>query len=229
MWSTVYRTVQILFTTTINRGRVEKNNVRSSRVVKHPSLIGAIDGKHVAMECPKNIGSLYHSYKGFFSKYYFINVGENGKTNDSVVFKNSELGRRLESYSLNVPSEDIADKNYLKNGELFILRYYMVGDEIFQLKDYLMHPCPGARIGKLPIDQATFNYQFSRTRCVIENSFGFLVAWWRLFRKPIRADKENITSYILEGVALHNYLQQRENASYCPRGFVHSKANGEFG
>ena len=155
---------------------MEKNNVRSSRVVKHPSLTGAIDGKHVAMECPKNIGSLYHSYKGFFSKYYFINVGENGKTNDSVVFKNSELGRRLESYSLNIPSEDIADKNYLKNGELFILRYYMVGDEIFQLKDYLMHPYPGARIGKLPIDQATFNYQFSRTRCVIENSFGFLVA-----------------------------------------------------
>ena len=59
-------------------------------------------------------------------------------------------------------------------------------------------------------------------------SFGVLVARWRLFRKPIRADKENITSYILAGVAPPNYLQQTEDVSYCPRGFVDFKANGEF-
>ena len=46
--------------------------------------------------------------------------------------------------------------------------------------------------------------------------------------KPIRAGKENITSYILAGVALHNYPQQTENASYCPRGFVDSEANEEI-
>ena len=104
----------------------------------------------------------------------------------------------------------------------------MVSDEIFQLKDYLMHPYPGTRSGKLTIDQAVFNYQLSRARRVIENAFGILAAQWKLFCKPIRADKENITSYILAGVALHNYLQQTENASYCPRGFVDSEANGEF-
>ena len=104
----------------------------------------------------------------------------------------------------------------------------MVGDEIFQLKDYLMCPYPGTRSGKLPIDQAVFNYRLSRVRRVIKNSFGILVTRWRLFRKPIGADKETITSCILAGVALHNYLQQTENASYCPREFVDSEANGEF-
>ena len=75
-----------------------------------PHVIGAIDGKHVAMECPKNTGSIYHSYKGFFSqvllavcdaeyKFIFIDVGQYGSTNDSAVSKDSNLGRRLESYS----------------------------------------------------------------------------------------------------------------------------------
>ena len=32
-----------------------------------PHVIVAINGKYVAMECPKNTGSLYRSYKEFFS------------------------------------------------------------------------------------------------------------------------------------------------------------------
>ena len=91
-----------------------------------------------------------------------------------------------------------------------------------------MSPYPGTRGGKIPIDQAVSNYRLSRARRVIENSFGILVARWRMFRKPICANKENITSYILAGVALLNFLQQKENAAYFPRGFVDYEANREF-
>ena len=132
-------------------------------------MIGITDGKRVTMEYPKNIGPLYHSYNGFFSqillavcdgryKFIFIDIGQYGSKKDGTILKNSELGTRLELYSLNIPSENIAHKNCYKLGQPFILSYYMVCDEIFQLKDYLMCPYPETRNGKLPIDQVVFNY-----------------------------------------------------------------------
>lgn len=45
--------------------------------------------------------------------------------------RNSEPAKRLESYSLNIFSEDIADKQYFKDGESFVSPYCMAGDEIF--------------------------------------------------------------------------------------------------
>ena len=59
-----------------------------------PHVIGAIDGKHKAMECQKNTTLLYRNYKRFFSqvllavwdakyKFIFTDVGQYGSTNDS--------------------------------------------------------------------------------------------------------------------------------------------------
>ena len=38
--------------------------------------------------------------------------------------------------------------------------------------------------------------------------------------RPIKATVENVERYLLAIIALHNYLRQTENASYCPAGFV---------
>ena len=70
-------------------------------------VIGTIDGKHVAMECPKHTGSHYHNYEEFFSqlllavcdakyKFTLIDVGKYENSTDWKLFsKTLELASAL--------------------------------------------------------------------------------------------------------------------------------------
>ena len=74
-----------------------------------PNCIGAIDGKYIMMDCPKNGGSAYYNYKGFHSivllaicdaKYCFTfaDIGGFGSTNDASVLSNSMFGQAFEQH-----------------------------------------------------------------------------------------------------------------------------------
>ena len=74
-----------------------------------------------------------------------------------------------------------------------------------------------------------YNYRHSRARRVIENTFGILVAHWRIYNTPIHAKPENVEKIVSATIALHNYFRQTDNASYCPQGFINSeKTTGEI-
>ena len=62
---------------------------------------------------------------------------------------------------------------------------YLVRDEIFPLKTWVMRLYPGSAL--VYEEKKIYNYGHSRARRVIENAFGILSARWRIFHKPIRA------------------------------------------
>ena len=130
-----------------------KNISRDFESVWHlPHCIGAIDGKHIAMQCPKNSGSLYFNYKGWFSivlmavcdasyNFTLVGIGQYGSPNDSSVFNNSEMGKAFEDGSMSLPQPE-----HLPGCGLPQLPFYLKGDEIFSLKPWLLQPYPGKNI-----------------------------------------------------------------------------------
>ena len=190
-----------------------------------PNCIGAIDGKHVMMECPKNGGSAFYNYKGFHSivllavcdaKYCFtlLDIGGVGSTNDASILSESNIGRLFEKSqsSSSFPSHSSHGSKTLP--------YVIVGDDIFPLKPWLMKPFPGRNLEEC---HRVFNYRLSRARRCIENAFGILSAKWRIFYRPITGNVDLVKVIVAATVCLHKYLRLTDNANYIPAGFVDSE------
>ena len=176
-----------------------------------PNCCGAIDGKHVTITCPPNSGTLFHNYKGTFSivlmalsdadyKFITVDIGDYGSNSDGGVFGRSVVGRRLQSDTLDLPTDqpitDIPGENPMP--------FVMVGDEAFPLGPHLMRPYPGRGLSE---DKRIFNYRLSTARRVVESAFGILAQRWRIFRRPITMHPENVVRVVKATVILHNLLQ----------------------
>jgi len=79
-----------------------------------PNCVGAIDGKHIRCINPRAAGSNFFNYKKKISvvlmavadanlSFVVIDVGAYEKEGDSTVFRDSPLGKKLYSDTLNLP------------------------------------------------------------------------------------------------------------------------------
>lgn len=126
-----------------------------------PHCIGAIDGKHVAIESPQNGGCSCYNYKEFHSivimavcdaKYWFtlVDIGAQGGNNDAAVLAESKFGKAFEHSpaSLNLPKPGPVDNT--------TLAYVILRDDAFPLKPWLMKPFPAKGLYK---PQRIYNYR----------------------------------------------------------------------
>ena len=194
-----------------------------------PLCLGACDGKHVRLQAPDNSGSIHYNYKKYFSmtllavcdaRYNFTlyHVGEPGSNSDSGIFLNSRLGFQIVTRQLNIP-RGVANLP----GSDIQMKSFFVGDDAFPLSDVMMKPYTGTNLSN---EQKIFNYRLSRTRRVIENSFGILVSRWRVLSRPIAFNVHTVDKIVLATMTLHNYLNKTEDSlpanerTYCPPNFV---------
>ena len=96
---------------------------------------------------------------------------------DSGIFRNCALGKNFMEGNLNLPPHP---NNYLAG--LWVELY----SSAFPLCMDLMIPFPrGKKEKQLPYNTMIFHYRLSRARQVVENAFGILVQWWRVFDRRI--------------------------------------------
>ena len=136
--------------------------------------------------------------------FTLFDVGQYGSNNDSGVLIHRNIGGYFEDHSNNIPQPELVEGCDFDPLTLFLLN------------TWLMRPYPG----KLAEQERVFNYHLSRARRVIENCSGILAARWRIFSYPVEASVVNAERYTLACIALHNYLRQTNNPSYCPNSFV---------
>lgn len=176
-----------------------------------PHCIGALDGKHVAIKCPSGSGSVYYNYKHFYSivlmalvdanyRFIYINVGAAGAGSDGGVFANTDLRRLIEAEDLGIPDPEPLP------GAAENIPYYIVADEAFPLRTWLMKPIPRRNLGK---EERIFNYRISRARRVVENAFGLLAMKFRCLLSTMPQSPERVTKIVMACCILHNLTSTR--------------------
>ncbi|CAN7937679.1 unnamed protein product, partial [Ixodes hexagonus] len=223
----LHRVLDPLYRTPPNMAQWERMALNFARLWNFPNCVGALDGKHVTIQALPGAGSDTYNYKGFHStvllascdatyKFTLVDVGQPGRFSDGGIFRGFEMGQSLLTGGLGLPPPAHLPGTHTK------LPYVFVADEAFPLLPNLMRPYPRKDLTVVP---KVFNYRLSRARRVIENTFGILVARWRIFRQPIQASEENLEAIVWACVSLHNYLRTCDESEqgerrYCPAGYA---------
>ena len=189
----------------------------------YPHALGAIDGKHVRIQKPKNGGSFYYNYKHTHSiilmaiagpdyECLYADVGSNGRVNDSGIWNKCALLQGILNGTVELPADGM-----LQNGEN--VPYVFLGDDAFALKEFLMKPFPQQGLNE---ERRIYNYRHSRARRISENLFGILANRWRIFFSIINLEPEYVEDCILTTLTLHNMLIKSTNSAnvYRPHSFV---------
>ncbi|KAG5876835.1 hypothetical protein JTB14_014164 [Gonioctena quinquepunctata] len=173
--------------------------------------MGSLDGKHIVIQTPTNSGSEFYNYKKYFSVvlmalvdaeycFMFADCGCQGRLSDGAVFRNTRLFKKIEQNELHCPPRE---PPMGRNKEV---PYVFVGDDAFGLRETIMKPFSGKH--DKGIKYRIFNYRLSRARRVVENIFGLLASVFRVLRKPMLLQPDEVGLFVMTCVVLHNFSRR---------------------
>jgi len=131
-------------------------------------------------------------------EFLMVDIGAQGRHNDSAIFKGSNMRQRFENKQMDLPPP--CPLSNLRNKAI---PYMLVGDAAFQLNEYTLRPYPNNQLNR---DTKIFNYRLSRAKRVVENAFGIMASKWRIYRKPINTSLKTTENIIKATICLHNFL-----------------------
>lgn len=196
-----------------------------------PNCTGAIDGKHIAIQCPPCAGSEYFNYKGFHSivlhavvdaraKFITIDVGDYGQSSVSGIFKESSFGKMLLHNELNLPPP-----RKIHNDINEEYPFVFVGDEAYPLLPCLMRPFPRRNLTN---EKRIFNYRQSRARRIVECAFGIMIKKFKVLENKIVVGPEKATQIVKAICVLHNLIMTREQHCIDIQEFINSQEQNEI-
>ena len=136
---------------------------------------------------------------------------------DGGVFMNSSLSNTLSLNTLNIPLSDSES-----------LPYVVVADDAFPLKTFMMKTYA---FKNLCTEKRVFNYHLSRTRCIVENTFGILANRFRIFLvTPKAVVPEVAVKLVLASCVLQNFLRTESPNRYTATAAcdIESTENGQI-
>jgi hypothetical protein len=173
------------------------------------------------MRNPNRGGSIYYNYKGYYSvvllalvdadyKFLWIEAGGNGASSDAQIFNDSTLKAAIEDGSINFPPPEP-----LREGLQEDVPYFLIGDDAFALKTWMMKPNAGRNLVRA---QRIFNYRLSRARRVVENAFGIMSARFRCLLTTLPQKPENVQKITMACCVLHNLLRMKAREQHQGMG-----------
>ena len=160
-----------------------------------PLCCGAWDGKHVLINAPDE-GSEYYNYKAFNSIVLM------GGADYKYCFSYFEVGKKR--FRIRWVFQNCSLLELLENG-LLPTGSFLVGDDAFPLKPYLMKAYKNYN-RPLMQEESIFNYGLSRARRIIENVFGILVSRFRFLDRKMAVKLETVNKPVSAACTLHNWL-----------------------
>lgn len=159
-----------------------------------PGAVLAIDGSLLEIERPRDHEGWY-CRKGYPAINMQVVVDYTGKVRSYSLRPGSANDKQL--YNLSSFKANIT--------RILPLNYHILGDAGYKLETYLLIPYPITDC--MSHEEKHYNYVHSRTRIVIERTFGILKARFRIFKSPLnQKTEEGKANMIIATLVLHNML-----------------------